>query len=255
MTVFDAYSAYYDLLNADKDYAGEADYVANLLRESGSGPALLELGCGTGVHASLLAERGFDLVSVDRSETMLAAASRRVASLPPAIASRLRFAQGDLCDFRAGRTFDSVISLFHVISYQTSQRDLEAALATAREHLAPGGTFVFDCWYGPAVLTLRPERRVRKVANEIIEVTRLAEPVMHANENVVDVVYDIEIREKATGSIERLRETHRMRYLFVPEVSVLLRNAGFELRGYEEWMTRRPADFDTWSVCFIAAAV
>ena len=78
---------------------------------------------------------------------------------------------------------------------------------------------------------------------------------MHPNENVVDVEYDITIRDKATGRTQQIRETHRMRYLFVPELEVLLRNAGFALEHYEEWMTGRPADFDTWGVCFVAKAL
>ena len=36
MSVFGAYAAYYDLLNAGKDYAGEADYVERLLRRAGT---------------------------------------------------------------------------------------------------------------------------------------------------------------------------------------------------------------------------
>lgn len=244
MTVFAAYGAYYDLLNATKDYAAEADYVARLL---GDARSILELGCGTGRHAELLASKGFDVLGVDRSEEMLAVARRRTAP-------RLAFAHGDAQTFRAGRTFDAVISLFHVVSYQVEQPELQAMLATARTHLPDGGTFLFDVWYGPAVLTERPERRVRQFENDQLAVTRTAEPRMYPNENVVDVVFDIAVREKSSGATHEIRETHRMRYFFVPELAVLLRAAGFTLRRYEEWMSGREAGFDTWSVCFIATA-
>ncbi|HYR29468.1 MAG TPA: methyltransferase domain-containing protein, partial [Thermoanaerobaculia bacterium] len=75
MSVFGAYARYYDLLNAGKNYRAEADYVDRLLREAGV-PArtILELGCGTGLHASALVDAGYDVTGVDRSETMLAAA-------------------------------------------------------------------------------------------------------------------------------------------------------------------------------------
>ena len=249
------YAAYYDLLNAGKDYDGEAAYVHRLLGSPVPGATVLELGCGTGLHAAALAARGLEVTGVDRSGTMLEEAQRRMARLPRETASRLSFVHGDAGTYRANRAFDAVISLFHVVSYQTEQSDLEAMLATARAHLGEGGTFLFDSWYGPAVLTDRPERRTKRFENDALEVTRLAEPRMHPNENVVDVEYDITIRDKATGRTQQIRETHRMRYLFVPELEVLLRNAGFALEHYEEWMTGRPADFDTWGVCFVAKAL
>lgn len=255
MTVFASYAAYYDLLNAGKDYAAEAAYVEGLLRGAGEGRSVLELGCGTGIHASLLAERGFEIVGVDRSEAMLAAARQRASTLSNDVASRLSFAHGDACTFRANRTFDFVISLFHVMSYQTAQHDLEAAFATARAHLQPGGAFVFDCWYGPAVLTERPERRTKELENDVVKVTRYAVPAMHANENLVDVDYTIAVREKATGHVEEIRERHTMRYLFAPEVEALLRHAGFRLHRSEEWLTGRAMGFDTWSVVFVGIAV
>jgi len=58
--VFADYARYYDLLYRDKDYSAEAQYVAGLVRKfHPSARSILELGSGTGIHASLLAEKGF----------------------------------------------------------------------------------------------------------------------------------------------------------------------------------------------------
>ena len=77
------------------------------------------------------------------------------------------------------------------MSYQTENADLAAAFATAAEHLAPGGIFIFDCWYGPGVLTDPPTTRVRRLHGDGIEVTRIAEPVNHYDRNRVDVHYEV----------------------------------------------------------------
>ena len=74
------------------------------------------------------------------------------------------------------RRFDAVISLFHVMSYQTSNENLGKAVRTAARHLAPDGIFIFDFWYGPAVLAERPERREKELSDEYIQVRRAAEP-------------------------------------------------------------------------------
>jgi len=255
LSVFGAYARYYDLLYAGKDYGAEAAYVDKLIREARrSTVTLLELGCGTALHASMLAAKGYEIAGVDRSDFMLSAAQKRLQSMDAELARRIQLLEGDIRSFRANRTFDAVVSLFHVISYQTSNRDLAAAMETARAHLDTGGLFVFDCWYGPAVLTRKPERRVLHLENDELDVTRLAEPVMHPNENVVDVNYQIDVREKGTGREERLEETHRMRYLFMPEIEDLLARHAFELLRSEEWLTGKTPGLDTWGVCIVARA-
>lgn len=249
MTVFGAYSRYYNLLYADKDYAGETDYVHGLIQKyHPEAKSILDLGCGTGRHDLLLAEKGYEVTGVDMSEEMLAAARSR----PSSHNSRLSFVQGDIRTVRRNLVFDAVVSLFHVFSYQITNADLVAAFATAKTHLKPGGIFIFDCWYGPAVLTDRPAVRVKRLEDEDVSVTRIAEPVMHPNENLVDVNYQISIREKTTGSVQEIRETHRMRYLFRPEVERFLEESGFCLIEASEWMTEKPPGFDTWGVCFVA---
>jgi hypothetical protein len=42
-----------------------------------------------------------------------------------------------------------------------------------------------------------------------------------------------------------------MRYLFRPEVELLLRETGMTIVDASEWMTGRKPGFDTWGVCFM----
>lgn len=259
MSVFGAYSLYYNLLYKDKDYAGEAVYINSLIRKQHPlAKSILDLGCGTGRHALLLTEMGYAVTGIDQSGEMLAVARAQQASLdsqPSTLndsRSYLNFVHGDIRTVRLDRTFDVVISLFHVMSYQTTNDDLRAAFTTAREHLKPGGLFIFDCWYGPAVLTDRPTVRVKRLEDEAIAVTRIAEPVMHPNENLVDVNYHILIRDKVTGEGEELRETHTMRYLFAPEIELLCNVSGLQMEQFCEFMGDRSPGFDTWTTIFIA---
>jgi SAM-dependent methyltransferase len=251
--VFDVYARYYDLLYRDKDYAGEAEYVAaHIRKQTLQSKRILELGCGTGAHAEHLARMGYTVHGVDMSEAMLARAEARKIILPSEIAVRLSFGLGDVRTVRTGGTYDTVISLFHVMSYQTTTADLEAAFETASIHLQPGGLFLFDFWYGPAVLSDPPAVRVKRLGDNEIEVLRIAEPVMHHNENMVDVNYQVMITEIATGKLEQVRETHRMRYLFLPEITEHLAAHGFSLLQTEEWVSGKIPGSDTWGVCCVA---
>jgi len=253
MSVFGAYSAYYDLLYKDKDYAGEAAYVTGLIRRvAPRAVSVLELGCGTGAHAALLAGQGWRVHCIDSSDAMLAIAESRRSTLPADVAGLLSFAQGDVRSYRFSQRFDAVVSLFHVASYQTSHQDLDGFMATAGAHLKEEGIFIFDFWYGPAVLAERPAIRVKRLADERIRLVRVAEPILHPNLNRVDVNYQIILIDQVTGAVEEVAETHAMRYLFLPEVALLLEKHGFASWTAEEWLTGREAGLDTWGVCVIA---
>ena len=68
MPNFEKYSAFYDLLYRDKDYAAEADYVAERIRSVvPDARSILEFGSGTGRHGRLLAAMGFDVHGIERS--------------------------------------------------------------------------------------------------------------------------------------------------------------------------------------------
>jgi predicted TPR repeat methyltransferase len=248
---FNLYSQYYDLLYQDKDYEGEATYVSGLLNKYSEKPvsSLLELGSGTGIHASLMAAKGIDVHGIELSETMLATAKEKEKIAPN---DTLSFAQGDARSYRADRYFDAVMSLFHVLSYQTTDDDLQAMITTAATHLKAGGIFMFDFWYGPAVLWQRPSQRVKRWENDAISIMRVAEPVLHDMADIVDVNYTIIVTDKQTGAMSQVYETHNMRYLFLAEVDRLLSIAGFTRLAAEEWMTGKFPSTDTWGVCVVA---
>jgi SAM-dependent methyltransferase len=249
--IFGDYSLYYDLLYKDKDYRGEVDYIKELLQQfSPAGRSILDLGCGTGAHDVLLCRQGYSVDGVDMSEAMLLKAAEKIAASPE-LASSLRFHHGDIRTVRLGTTVDIVLSLFHVMSYQTRNDDFMAAVSTAKQHLNPHGVFLFDCWYGPAVLTDRPTVRVKRLEDDAIKITRIAEPRLYPEKNVVDVNYTVFITRKDTDAIKELHETHTMRYLFSPEVEMMMAQAGFTILRSEGWMTKQPAGFDTWGATFV----
>jgi hypothetical protein len=93
--------------------------------------------------------------------------------------------------------------------------------------------------------------RIKRLEDELVLVTRIAEPVMHPNENIVDVQYEVLIENKTNKKIKRFHETHPMRYFFKVEIELLLKSNGFELLHCEEWMTGKPIGLDTWGVCWV----
>jgi SAM-dependent methyltransferase len=248
-----SYAHYFNLLYQDKNYAKDVDFIVQLLRTfAPRAKSILDLGCGTGAHAYLLAEQGFEVYGVDSSADMIHQANQRRVEGLPDLSNRLAFAQGDLRSPQLNQSYDAVISIFHVMSYQTTNDDLQAAFASAKKHLNPGGIFVFDFWYGPAVLSDHPIPRLKRLEDDQIEVLRLAEPKHYPNENLVDVCYQMFIKDKQQKTLEEFTESHPMRYFFKPEIELMLSISQMQLLDCREWISQREPGFETWSVYCVA---
>lgn len=240
---FDAYSEYYDLLYQDKNYGAEVDYIDALLKRFGIlGTDVLEYGSGTGIHGRLLASRGYAVLGVERSEEM-AARAKATSSFTTLV--------GDMRTTQLARSFDAVLALFHVINYQVSNADLATVFVRAAEHLHPGGLFLFDTWYSPAVSHQRPSVRVKRLQDAELRVTRIAEPTMLVNQNQVDVEYTVFAEDMRSGQVSTFREMHSMRHLSLPEIELYASQAGFELIASEEFLTGVEPSEATWGVCVV----
>ena len=162
MGIFKDYSKYYNVLYKDKNYKAETDYVIDLIKQfNPEANSILNLGCGTGSHDFIFANKGFDITAVDLSYDMI-----DVANAKKKTNTTIAFLQGDMRSIRLNKRVDVVLSLFHVMSYQTTNEDLSNAMQTAHSHLKKDGLFIFDCWYGPGVLTDRPSVRNKTFEDE-----------------------------------------------------------------------------------------
>ena len=244
----DLYSQYYDLLYSDKDYVGEVEYVDGLIKANfKNAKTLLDMGCGTGKHAELLCEKSYIVHGIDLSEDMLKIAETRRNGKE----DRLSFSHSNIHELNLDKKFDVVVSLFHVMSYQNTNEELIKAFEVAKNHLSDDGIFIFDFWYGPAVLTDKPVTRIKRLENESIKVTRLAEPVLYADKNIVDVNYDVFIKDRISKEVVEKKELHKMRYFFDTELEMICKQVGFDVIQKYEWMSNKNPDFNSWNVVWI----
>lgn len=251
MAVFEDYARYYNLLYRDKDYEGETSFILGLLNNLGCRPrTLLDLGCGTGRHAVEMAKRGVSAVGADMSEVMLDMGKSVLAASP--VFPQPELVRGDVRSLRLDRVFDVVTSLFHVMSYQTTEEDALALLATARAHLVPGGLLLFDFWYGPCVLRERPEHRVKTLEDAGFLLTREATPTLFTERNTVNVHYEMVLTRKTDGRVSSFSEDHPMRYWFLPELRHLLRQAGFLPEAEGAWMSEAAPSESSWGAWMLA---
>ena len=221
-TVFkQGYADQYDLLYGDKDYESECDLLEQAFKRYSTEPvqSILDLGCGTGNHSIPLARRGYEVHGVDLSENMLTHAVQKSQSEtlkhPPV------FSQADIRSVDLGKQFDAVLMMFAVLGYQLTNEDVLASLYTVRKHLKPGGLFIFDVWYGPAVLAIRPSERVKVIPTPDGQLIRVAAGSLDMYWHLCEVRYHL-WRIHGNQVESETEEAHMMRYFFSQELALLL---------------------------------
>lgn len=139
--LFDRIAEYYDDLHEDVDYPAECTLLETVI--SGAlhrQPAtVLDLGCGTGSHALILAERGYRVTGIDASAGML-----RVARTKSRGRANPVFVRADIRRFDLGRMFDAIVCMDGAYTHLLTERDLLSHLRAVRRHLVPGGVYVFE---------------------------------------------------------------------------------------------------------------
>lgn len=253
--VFGGIANFYDVLYQDKNYEAECDYLEKVFCDYGVKRihTVLDLGCGTGGHAIPLVGRGYRVMGIDRSERMIRIAQQK--ALSSGVADRAQFQCGDIQKFDLGKTFEAIISMFAVIGYQTSNQKFFSTLQTIRKHLVSGGLFVWDFWYGPAVLKKRPTERAKVISENGDRLFRLARPLLDTQSNVVTIHYDL-FHFHNSQMVDEAQENHAMRFFFKPEIEFFLGQAGFELMAICPFAELNQAvSEETWNVSAIARAL
>jgi ubiquinone/menaquinone biosynthesis C-methylase UbiE len=140
-TYFDAqYLKEYEPLFAFERDRREVARLIDIL-ELPAGSRILDVPCGQGRHAHLLAEAGFDVDGLDYSKDLLARAKKRGTG------KTLRYTHGDMRRLPAKWTgrFDVVLNLFTSFGFFIDPREDVSVIREMARVLKPGGRLL---WHG-----------------------------------------------------------------------------------------------------------
>lgn len=134
---FTALADVYDRIMADVEYQEWISFILSVAGERGwSGGRLLDLGCGTGNATLPVHALGLEVEGLDASERMLAVARRK---LPDVTFHRTSFER-----FALPNRFSLIYSVFDSLNNLLDDGSFLAAATRVRDHLEPGGLFIFD---------------------------------------------------------------------------------------------------------------
>lgn len=251
------FASLYDLIYGDKNYLEETEMLDGLFREFGNGISaghILDLGCGTGKHAIGLAQRGYRVTGIDRSEGMLAMAAENAAKMD--VGDALRFIRDDVRQMQiAGSPFDAAIMMFAVLGYLQDDEDILAMLATTRRHLDRHSLLVIDFWHGPGVLRDKPANLDLRFALPDRDVIRRTDYIFDPEKPICTLRFSLEVWANDMVT-QATVEDHKMRYFLGQEIARLGEARGFEcvaLRDFPKW--RRPLEEKSWNGIVVFRAV
>lgn len=242
MSGYGALAFSYDALMADGAYRRRADFLERLFRGSRIPVrSVLDLACGTGTIACLLAERGYEVIATDGSEEMLTQAAAKAAGLeaPPL------FLHQAMPRLRLLQPVDAAVSTLDSLNYLTRTRDLRETFRRVYRWLRPGGQFIFD------VNTPHKLRRMdgQMYMDETEESFCVWRTFFSEKKRVCTYQVDL-FRLRADGAWERDFEEHRERAWEAEELRQYLAEAGFAgICVTGDLSQRSPAaDEDRWIV-------
>ena len=215
---YEALAASYDRLTNDIPYEAVLAFYHQILARYGCEPAsAVDLACGTGSMALLLAREGLSVLGVDQSEEMLTLAADKAAELdnPP------YFIRQRMEKLRLPMPVDLVVCCLDGVNYVTEPAALRESFRRVFKTLNPGGLFIFD---------INSETKLRGLDGQIFldedeEVFCLWRAAFDETSRIC--CYGMDIFQKQGRLWQRSREEHLEYAYRTEELTQWLAEAGF----------------------------
>ncbi|MBA7628024.1 Glycine/sarcosine N-methyltransferase [subsurface metagenome] len=137
--LYEKYARYYDLFYERKGYPKEASFIVKILKRHRC-RKIIDVGCGTGRHAIILAKKGYTILGVDISKEMLKIARENAER--ENVQVDFRTVDMRRLNFRA--KFDAVLCLYETILYNTTHEEIFSTIKSFNRTLRKGGILILD---------------------------------------------------------------------------------------------------------------
>lgn len=241
MESYSDFAYLYDTLTKDVEYEKRADYIEQLISRHTDIKAELiaDIGCGTGTMCNILSERGYDMIGIDGSDSMLNVAKEKSSD-------SILYLNQQMTEFELYGTVDVILSMLDCVNYLTEDGDVERFFSLAHNYLNHGGLFIFD---------INSVYKFENIfANNIYNYED--DNVFYSWENDFDgEVCEFYLNffvENKNGTYQRITEQHFERAYTAEFLSVALKEAGFELCGVYGDMTFDAPGDDEQRIFFAA---
>ena len=218
---YSVFAKYYDALTANVNYHSRAAYFRTLINRHNTSHnnILLDLGCGTGSLARLMAECGYDVIGVDNSCDMLNIAMSNHSHNP---ASNVQYICQDMRNLDLFGTVGITLCALDSINHLPSLKDIERVFNRVKLFTESGGVFIFD------VNTVYKHNHILSdnvFIYETDDVYCIWENSLNKINNAVDI--NLTFFEREGELYRRYHENFTEHAYEFDEISAILKNVGF----------------------------
>lgn len=252
MSSYDGWAEIYDVIygNFKEDLPLYLEYAKQ------KGSPILEIACGTGRVLIPLAEAGYEVWGIDISPAMLAKTQGKILKLPENVRKKIRLVQADMRDFDLDMRFSLVlIPAWSFISLLTVEDQIQT-LEHIGKHLKDGGILMIDL-FAPRYDFLAQDRRqaINKITipenNHVLFRTEINR-YDHSNQ-LMDADSLLEEYDEKGNLIHSFHLSLKLRYIFRYEMEHLLKLSGFDLETVYGTFDRKPYDYKSGEMIFVAS--
>ena len=234
MNAYHALAASYDRLTNDVDYEKIVAFYHEILAREGLHPrTAVDLACGTGSVALILARMGYQVTGVDMSEEMLTVACQRAqqqTKMPFFVCQQLQKLQ-------LPRGVDMAVCALDGLDYILNPEECRQAVQRVYKALNPGGIFIFD---------VNTPEKLRAMDGQIFvdeddDVFCLWRGEFDEETNIFS--YGMDLFQRQGESWQRSFEEHREYAYSAEQLRAYLKEAGFtHIRVYGDGELRSPVE-------------
>lgn len=187
---------------------------------------VLDLGCGTGTLTEMLYAKGYDMIGIDNSDSMLSIAMEK----KEVSGSEILYLLQDMRELELYSTVGTVISVCDSINYILDEEELLEVFLRVNNYLYPGGIFIFD---------FNTDYKYREIIGDTViaenrdNCSFIWENYYDEDEKVNE--YDVTVFVKEEGELFRkFEETHFQKGYTKAKIENLLKRAGMNVLSMKD---------------------
>ena len=221
---YKSFAEIYDLFYSSR--VEDIDFYAGLAERYGD--PILELGCGTGRVLIPLARRGYRIVGIDNSESMLTLLRKKLEKEAKDVRKRVEIIKADMRNFSLGKEFKLIIIPFSSIVHLKTLDDALSTFTNVFNHLNNKGAFAFDVFI-PSHEYIVKKSRISFYTLDIDESRKLILWERAKYDPTNQYIYVDRLVEIVSGNdSKKYFWKYTLRWYTKPEIELLLRLAGFK---------------------------
>ena len=193
---------------------------------------------------------GLKVTGIDSSMYMLKIAKKKFHKN-----KKLKFIKSDINKLKLDKKFDIISALFHILSYQTTEKKIKNFFKYSQKHLKKGGILIFDFWFKKGVLNQKIPLKVRKIKDKTSTIYRITRSKWYKKLDQIYDEHEMIITNKKDEKIETFKETHKMKFFEMKKIKKHLKQNNFKYLLSTDLSTNKLITKNSWAALVVAKKI